>query len=219
MIQWFLSFVVLTRLVGCASFPRSLPPGFVYLSDIESSIQEDMRYASAHNFLGVPVKGYAKPKCILTQEAAIALAEVQLELSAKSMSLKVYDCFRPQRAVNHFVEWAKNLSDQKTKSEFYPYVDKANLFRDGYIAEHSGHSRGSTVDLTIASLDFGTEFDYFDPTANTDNPKVSVEAKKNRALLKSVMEKHGFKNLKEEWWHYTLVAELYPTQYFDFEIR
>ncbi|HEY3464004.1 MAG TPA: M15 family metallopeptidase, partial [Amycolatopsis sp.] len=162
--------------------------------------------------------------------------------------LKVYDCYRPQRAVDHFVRWAKDLADEKMKAEFYPNVAKDRLFADGYIAEKSGHSRGSTMDLTIVKLpprpqrpyipseplkpcfapqgerfgdnmvDMGTGFDCFDPLAHTDNPAITGVARQNRDLLKNTMAAAGFRNLPEEWWHYTLNGEPFPDTYFDFPV-
>lgn len=190
---------------------------------MDPGIISDIRYYGADNFLGRPVKGYKSPKCLLTRQAAQALAAMQTELKLYSLSLKVYDCYRPQRAVADFVAWAKDMADTKMKNEFYPNVAKSELFKEGYIAAKSGHSRGSTVDLTLVSkdtdLDMGTKFDYFDPTAHTANPSVGSLQRRNRLLLKSVMEKYGFKNLADEWWHYTLKNEPFPDRYFDFEIE
>jgi len=227
----------------------NLLSGFTYLDEVDPSIIQEMRYLGNHNFIGRPILGYYVPRCILTVEAAEALAKVQAELKQYSMSLKVYDCYRPQKAVDSFVAWAKDLNDTKTRKEFYPKVDKTNLFKDGYIAEKSGHSRGSTMDLTIVplpipkqteyrggeplfecylpvdkrfkdnTLDFGTGFDCFDPFAHTANQEVGSLQKRNRLMLKSMMEKNGFKNLAEEWWHYTLRNEPYPDRYFDFDVK
>lgn len=239
---------------GCTSNLKaedheSLPTGFVYLKDIDSSIIQEMRYAGNHNFVGKPIVGYVAPKCILTREAAENLRNVQTELKQYSMSLKVYDCYRPQQSVDEFVMWAKNLSDTKMRKEFYPKVDKSSLFKDGYIAKKSGHSRGSTVDLTVVpvpvpnqatfsegmkltecyspsekrfndnTLDFGTGFDCFDPLAHTSNPAISPQQKRNRLMLKSIMEKNGFKNIPVEWWHFTLKNEPYPETTFNFLVK
>jgi D-alanyl-D-alanine dipeptidase len=209
----------------------------------------DVRYYGPHNFVGERVEGYLAPKCYLTKEAVQALAEVQKELKPYSLSLKIYDCYRPQRAVNHFVRWATEIENIKTKKEFYPTVDKRNLFKDGYIADKSGHSRGSTIDLTIVplpapiqpeytpgqnlyecylpsakrfrdnSIDMGTGFDCFDELSRTANANIGRQQKINRLLLKSLMEKHGFKNYDMEWWHFTLNNEPYPDTYFDFVIE
>jgi len=239
---------------GCVSTgiktQATRPDGrFVSMAEIDSTVILDMRYYGNHNFLGRRVKGYGAPKCLLTREAAKALAAVQAELLQYDLGLKIYDCYRPQRAVDDFVEWAKDISDTKMKAEFYPRVDKTNLFKDGYIAARSGHSRGSTMDLTIVplpvpkqplyqegqpleacylpyekrfqdnSLDMGTGFDCFDPLAHTANFETGPVQERNRLLLKSMMEKNGFKNLPEEWWHFTLVNEPFPGTYFDFDIE
>jgi D-alanyl-D-alanine dipeptidase len=226
-----------------------LPAGFVDIRDAAPSIILDIRYFGPHNFVGRQVDGYRAPKCILTKDAALALSRVQAELNRFDLTLKVYDCYRPQRAVDHFVRWAKDVSDIKTKKEFYPTVDKKNLFRDGYIAGRSGHSRGSTVDLTIVSLpapaqeayvpgqalaecflpaekrfkdnsiDMGTGFDCFHELSHPENRDVGLRQRVNRMLLKVLMDKHGFKNLPEEWWHFTLKKEPYPDRYFDFVIQ
>lgn len=198
---------------------------FVNVKEIVPTVHLDIRYYTTHNFVGSRINGYDSPKCFLTKEAAIALKKVQEELERKQQSLKIFDCYRPQRAVDHFVRWAKDLADQKRKADYYPSVDKKYLFRDGYIAEKSGHSRGSTIDLTIMDLnsnqelDMGTGFDFFDPLSHTMNSHISQSQLDNRMALKSVMERYGFKNLAEEWWHFTLKNEPYPNQYFDFRIQ
>jgi D-alanyl-D-alanine dipeptidase len=209
---------ILLLLPGCASL-RTRPSDFVPLADVDPSIAQDMRYFGEHNFLGRPVIGYEAPRCLLAREAAEALKAVQDDLRSYGLSLKVYDCYRPQRAVDDFVAWARDVRDTKMKKEFYPAVDKSVLFNEGYIAMKSGHSRGATIDLTIDALNMGTSFDFFDPLSHTANPAVAPEARKNRLLLKAVMEKHGFRNLPEEWWHYTLVKEPHPNTFFNFEIR
>ena len=226
-----------------------LPGGFVYIQNVIPDVQMDIRYYGPHNFLGEKVDGYLAPKCVLTKQTAEALAKVQKDLEPFSLSLKIYDCYRPQRAVNHFVRWAKEIDNTKTKKEFYPTVDKANLFKDGYIDSKSGHSRGSTVDLTIVplpvpvqqdylpgeelsecylpaakrfrdnSIDMGTGFDCFHELSHTANKNISNLQNNNRLLLKNLMEKHGFKNYDLEWWHYTLKNEPYPDTYFDFVIE
>lgn len=229
--------------------PSNPKEAFVSISDVDPSIVVETRYFGNHNFIGSRIRGYKEPKCLLTREAAQALVEVQNELKEMSLSLKVYDCYRPRRAVDHFVKWAKNLSDTKMKNEFYPRVDKANLFKDGYIAEKSSHSRGSTLDLTIISfpapsqetyregeelkdcslpadqrwqdksIDMGTGYDCFDPLSHTANQTIEPQQRANRLLLKTLMEKHGFKNLPEEWWHYTLKQEPFSDTSFNFEVK
>jgi D-alanyl-D-alanine dipeptidase len=198
---------------------------FVDLKKLIPSVRLDIRYYTENNFVGSGIDGYDAPKCLLTRETALALGNVQKALEDNRQSLKIFDCYRPQRAVDHFVRWAKDLDDQKTKSEYYPSVDKRNLFKEGYIAEKSGHSRGGTVDVTIIDLnnnqelDMGTNFDFFDPLSHTDNHRIDKIQHENRYTLKSVMERNGFRNLKEEWWHYTLRNEPFPNTYFDFKIE
>jgi D-alanyl-D-alanine dipeptidase len=178
----------------------------------------EIRYFGPHNFLGRPVRGYLAPKCLLTPAAAAAVVSVHRELQKQGRRLRIYDCYRPQRAVDDFVAWGADLSDQKTKQQFYPRVDKSEVFKLGYIATRSGHSRGSTIDLTIDGLDMGTPFDFFDELSHTESPNIRAGARANRALLKSLMAKHGFRNLPEEWWHYTLINEPHPDEYFDVPI-
>jgi len=185
----------------------------------------DVRYYTNNNFVGAPIDGYKAPIILLTDQAAKALIKVQATLVPFGLSLKIFDGYRPQRAVNHFVRWAKDIADTKTKTQFYPDVDKANLFRDGYIAAKSGHSRGSTVDVTIVDiktgkeLDMGTPFDFFGLPSWPDNPDMNSTVRANRALLRAIMMQQGFKPLKEEWWHFTLKNEPYPNTYFDFPIQ
>lgn len=180
----------------------------------------DIRYFGTDNFLGVKVDGYKAPHCYLAPRALNQLKKVQVELMKYSLSLKIFDCYRPQSAVNHFVRWAENLKDIKTKAKYYPNLKKGDLFKKGYISSKSGHSRGSTIDLTLADLktkkelDMGTGWDFLDPLSNTANPKISIEQKRNRLLLKSIMEKFGFRNYSKEWWHFTLNGEEFPNIYF-----
>lgn len=226
---------------------KELPKFFTYLRAVDDTILQDMRYYGAHNFLGRRVKGYEAAECILTKRAALALSKVQKRLLQRGLSLKVYDCYRPQRAVNDFIAWSKN-KDKKTKAEFYPTLPKSRLFGLGYIARRSGHSRGSTVDLTIVplppeqepafnfeaqqacfddlenryqdnSLDFGTGYDCFHALSHTKNPQIEDVARRNRALLLSEMARAGFENYSKEWWHFTLKDEPFKKRYFDFPIR
>jgi len=196
---------------GCA-------PDLVNIEDAAPSVVVDMRYASDNNFVGTKVDGYRKAICLLTPQAAASLASVQEDLSSMGLSLKIHDCYRPQRAVDHFVRWAKN-ADQSTKPAYYPNVEKSELFDLGYIAEKSGHSRASTIDLTIDGLDMGAPYDLFDPVSHTASGAVPAQARANRLLLKSVMEKHGFQNYEKEWWHYTLTEEPYKDQYFNRPVK
>jgi D-alanyl-D-alanine dipeptidase len=201
------------------------PDAFVDAASVAQGLIVEARYASPHNFVGRPIEGYDRPLCYLTRPAAAALAQVVADLEARGLTLKVFDCYRPARAVAHFVRWARNLRDQAMKPEFYPNVDKSTLFRDGYIATHSGHSRGSTVDLTLADrtsgkeLDMGTPFDFFSPHSWPSDRSVGTAAQTNRALLAQAMRKRGFRPYDKEWWHFTLRHEPFPQTYFDFPVR
>ncbi|MBR9915307.1 MAG: M15 family metallopeptidase [Algicola sp.] len=202
-----------------------LPKGFVYVRDIIPDIQVELRYFSDHNFVGDTITGYKANTLILTHQAAKALKKVQNELQQQNLCLLVYDGYRPQRAVNHFMSWAKNLNDTINKQEFYPDVEKRHLFREEYIATRSGHSRGSTVDLTIIDgntnvpLDMGSPYDFFGKSSWVDHPNLTEIQKSNRALLQKVMLKHQFRNYPKEWWHFTLRWEPFPKTYFDFEVE
>ena len=201
------------------------PDSFVDAASVAPGLFVEARYAGAHNFVGRPIEGYDKPICYLTKPAAAALAQVVADLEPRGLTIKVFDCYRPERAVAHFARWARNLGDVKMKSEFYPQVDKSTLFRDGYIAARSGHSRGSTADLTLArrtggkELDMGTPFDFFSPLSWPSDTSVSAEAQANRALLAQAMRRRGFSGYDKEWWHFTLRNEPYPQTYFDFVVR
>lgn len=225
-----LLFLSRTTAVAAASCPApdSAESRFVDIKSVVPGIRLDIRYAGPFNFVGDSINGYQSAKCLLSEPAAAALASVQSELKNSGHAVKIFDCYRPQRAVDHFVSWAENLSDKRMKAVFYPGVEKADLFEDGYIATRSGHSRGSTVDLTLihlegknanSELDMGSPFDFFDPVSNTANGAISALARENRQLLVTAMAKGGFKNLPEEWWHYTLIDEPYPDCYFNFVIR
>jgi D-alanyl-D-alanine dipeptidase len=199
-------------------------PHFVALAQVDASIAQEIRYAGSDNFVGAPIDGYERPVCLLTPPAAQALAAVQRDLRREGLGLRVYDCYRPQRAVDHFMRWAADLGDQRTRSTFYPRVAKQELIARGYIAERSGHSRGSTVDLTLvgaggAPLEMGTPFDLFDERSHTDSTAVPAAARANREKLRTAMERRGFRNLAVEWWHYTLADEPYPARAFDVPVR
>ena len=200
------------------------PAGFVDAATVVRGLIVEMRYAGSHNFVGRPIEGYQAPRCLLTQAAAEALAAVARDLAARGLVLKVFDCYRPMRAVANFVRWARDLDGTAGKAEFYPEVDKRTLFQDGYISSRSGHSRGSTVDLTLAQadareLDMGTPFDFFSPRSWPAAASISAAAKANRALLAAAMRRHGFRPYEKEWWHFTLSAEPFPDSYFDFPVR
>lgn len=222
---WF--FIIIGCIVFNSVFANSLSDGFVELKSFIPTIELDIRYYTSNNFVGERIEGYESPKALLTIQAAEALKNVQSELAAFRLGLKVYDAYRPQRAVDHFVRWAKDLKNIKMKQKYYPEVNKANLFIEGYIANKSGHSRGSTVDVTIVSLsdsdpvelDMGTNWDFFSPNSWSQSSIVTPQQRANRLLLSNVMSKHGFKPLKEEWWHFTLENEPYSDRYFDFPIQ
>lgn len=252
-IRWFAA-VLAALVLSVPAFAASsktavMPEDFVHIEEIIPDALMDIRYCGDHNFLGVRVDGYEKPACLLTRRAAEALAGVQKELRPFGLTVKIYDCYRPQRAVDHFVRWAKDIADTKTREEFYPTIDKRNLFRDGYIAGRSSHSRGSTVDLTLValpapvqppyasgdalkacylpagvrfadnSLDMGTGFDCFNELSHPDNPNIAPAQRSHRLLLKTLMDKYGFNNYDKEWWHFTLRNEPYPDTYFNFPVK
>ncbi|WP_431935343.1 M15 family metallopeptidase [Micromonospora sp. RP3T] len=224
------------------------PADIVDLATVDAGVRTDIRYAGAHNFVGRPIDGYREPLCLLTRRAAAALSRVQAAALGHGRSLKVYDCYRPQRAVNEFVAWAKRPQEQQMKAEFYPDVPKDRLFADGYLGAPTAHSRGSTLDLTLVpvptptqpgyasgqpllpctapagrrfaddSVDMGTGFDCFDPRAHTAAPGLTDTARRNRALLKELMTAQGFENYPREWWHYRYVDEPYPDTWFDFPV-
>ena len=224
----------------------SAPAGFVHITDAVPDAILEIRYHSTYNFVGDRIDGYEKPTALLTVEAAKALKAVSDDLVKQGYRLKIYDAYRPQRAVTHFMNWAKKTGDVRMKAYFYPNLDKSVLFAQGYIAEKSGHSRGSTVDLTLFDMasgkevDMGGTFDWFgieshpawcgNPetrqytgkfAGNTPPERGMINAVqfRNRMLLRSAMMKHGFKPLAEEWWHFTLINEPYPDTYFDHPVR
>jgi zinc D-Ala-D-Ala dipeptidase len=203
---------------------QSRPAAFVDAAAVVPGLVTDMRYAGSHNFVGRPIDGYDAPRCLLTRPAAAALAAVARDLAPRGLVIKVLDCYRPTRAVANFVRWARDLGDTVNKAEFYPHVDKRTLFRDGYIASHSGHSRGSTADLTLATaagreLDMGTPFDFFSPRSWTADSGISAQAHADRMLLAAAMRRRGFRGYDKEWWHFTLSHEPFPETYFDFPVQ
>jgi D-alanyl-D-alanine dipeptidase len=218
---------VLAALLGACASP--LPaPRLVDLADVAPGIAVDARYAGANNFVGAPIDGYERAACLLSEPAARAVALVQHDLEAEGLGLVVFDCYRPRRAVAHFARWARDLGDQGTKTAYYPRVEKARLFEEGYIAERSGHSRGSTLDLGlvarqpdggVAAVDMGTPFDLFDPRSHTESPEVTPAQRESRLRLRAAMQRRGFRNLPVEWWHYTLEHEPYPDLYLDVPVR
>jgi len=203
----------------------TLPDGFVYVKKMIPNLRTDLRYITSNNFVGKPIEGYVSPKCILTKEAAEALKKVQDEFERLGFGLMVFDAYRPQTAVNHFVRWAKDESDTKMKEVYYPNVAKKDLFSLGYIADKSGHSRGSTVDLTIVSLrtghilDLGGSYDLFDKRSSINYKNITRNQRAIRLMLQRRMVKYGFKAYEKEWWHFTLKKEPYPNKYFDFHVE
>ena len=226
----------------------ALPKGFVYLRDIDPTIVQDIRYAGSHNFVGRPIRGYLAAECILSEPAANALKSVQSMLAEKKLSLIVWDCYRPKRAVTDFLQWSKDPTHSEMKAEFYPRTDKERLFALGYLAIRSAHSRGSAVDLGIVpsafslapppnpshslkactspkgerfedgTIDFGTGYDCLDVGVNTSNALVGGVARHNRQTLKSYMEGAGFRSYAKEWWHFKLINEPFNRDGFDFEV-
>jgi D-alanyl-D-alanine dipeptidase len=226
----------------------TLPKGFVYLRELDPTIVQDIRYAGSHNFVGRPIRGYLAAECILSVSAANALETVQRSLAQKKLSLIVWDCYRPKRAVGDFLQWSKDPAHSEMKAEFYPRTDKAKLFALGYLARRSAHSRGSTVDLGIVpiaasfapppipsqslqactspkgerfedgTIDFGTGYDCLDALANTSNVRVGGIALHNRQTLKSYMKGAGFRSYAREWWHFELINEPFHRDGFDFEV-
>ena len=197
---------------------------FVLLSEAVPDAILEIRYYSTYNFVGDRIDGYEEPIALLTKEAVEALRAVSDDLVARGYRLKIFDAYRPQKAVSHFMRWALDFEDTRMKQYFYPELEKDVLFPLGYIAEHSGHSRGSTVDLTLFDMtaekevDMGGTFDYFGELSHPDYKEITEEQYANRMLLREVMTAHGFKPLAEEWWHFTLEDEPYPDTYFTFPV-
>ena len=236
---------LLAGLLGACAAPPSAAPGhaqadadLLALHTLAPTVAQDMRYFGPHNFVGRTIAGYEAPQCWLSHAAAQALAQVQHDLAQHGLGLKVFDCYRPQQAVDDFVRWGADLSDQRTKAEYYPRVPKSELFARGYIAEKSGHSRASTADLSLIvrdaaraarvlqgplavgqEVDMGTPFDLFDEQSHTESASVGASARHNRLWLRALMQRHGWRNLPEEWWHYTLENEPWPARYFDVPVR
>jgi D-alanyl-D-alanine dipeptidase len=226
----------------------ALPRGFVYLRDVDPTIVQDIRYAGSHNFVGRPIRGYLAAECILSTSAANALQKMQLMLAEKKLSLIVWDCYRPKRAVADFFQWSRDPAHSEMKAEFYPRTDKGKLFALGYLATRSAHSRGSTVDLGIVpggsslpsppdptqplkpcmapkgerfedgTIDFGTGYDCLDVLGNTANAGVGGTALHNRQMLKSYMQQAGFRPYAREWWHFELIHEPFNDG-FDFDVQ
>lgn len=202
-----------------------IPSGFVDVKKVIPTAEYEIRYAGNYNFVGKPIDGYKNPVAILTKPAAQALLKAQQELLNKGYSLKIFDAYRPQRAVSHFMAWAKKPNDTLMKQEFYPDIKKADLFRLGFIASRSGHSRGSTIDLTLINcktgkeVDMGGSYDFFGSISHHKATGITARQKENRRMLKKVMMEYGFRPYAKEWWHYTLKNEPYPNTYFNFVVE
>ena len=202
----------------------NLPEGFVYINNLDNRINIDLRYSTENNFTGKVIDGYRSNKAIISTEAAMALIQVQNDLDQMNLSLKIFDAYRPQMSVNYFINWSNDPLDTINKSIYYPKIKKSELFPLGYIAERSGHSRGSTVDLTIVDnttfkeLDMGTPYDFFGPESATNFTGITDKQRSNRLLLLETMTRNGFKNYSKEWWHYTLKEEPF-NDYFNFVIE
>ena len=194
------------------------------LSDYVPGIVQEIRYYSTYNFVGDRIDGYEEPVAILSKEAARALKGVANEANAMGYRLKIFDAYRPARAVRHFVFWGIEDLDLRMKPFFYPQLEKQVLFQRGYIAKESSHSRGSTVDLTLLDMgtgkevDMGSPFDLFDPISHPDCREVTDEQYDNRMLLQNLMVRSGFEPIDCEWWHFTLRDEPFPETYFDFPV-
>lgn len=199
--------------------------GFVSIADAVPDVILDLRYYSTYNFVGERIRGYEEPIALLTKEAASALRLTSKDFAKRGYKIKLYDAYRPKRAVEHFLEWAKN-DDEKMKSIFYPEIKKEDIIKLGYVASESSHSRGSTVDITLADaeteqdIDMGSTFDFFSEISYSDyEGNLTEEQKRNRSMLREEMQIRGWEPLKEEWWHFTLKYEPYPNIYFDFPIK
>lgn len=226
----------------------SLPKNFVYLDQVDPTIMQDMMYYNSRNFIGQKINGYNSPRAIMTKETALALRDIQQEIKQDNYSLVVYDAYRPVKAVQHFVDWSKDINDQKMKEHYYPHLNKAEIFELGYVAARSSHSRGSTVDLTIIELgktvnanqnstlrvlkdgrlipycddntvDMYSSVDLMDRVSSHDSELIEEQYLQNRNYLRNKMRKYGFQEYSVEWWHYTLLNEPYHDQYFDFDVK
>ncbi|MDA0177134.1 D-Ala-D-Ala dipeptidase [Mesoflavibacter sp. HG96] len=217
-------FTLLLTLVSNLTIAQ-LPKGFVYVQDSLPDLNVELRYCYDNNFVGEQIEGYINEVVIVTAQTVDALKKVQADLKADGFTLKVFDAYRPQRAVNHFVRWAKQVNDTMMKTQYYPKVNKRNLFKEGYIASKSRHSSGSTLDVTIVNLetgeelDMGSPYDFFGPESWVSNTNLTEEQIANRQRLQKVMLKNGFRNYSQEWWHFTLKNEPFKNQYFDFLVE
>jgi D-alanyl-D-alanine dipeptidase len=225
-------------ILASSAVAQGLPSGFVYLREVEPTVAQDIRYAGPDNFMGQALPGYDAAECVLQEPAARALAAAQADLAAEGLGLKVYDCYRPAAAARAMMRWASADNSGDTNPRFFPNVRKGALVARGYIAAHSSHSSGFAVDLTLIapggsrsasgsgpcrgpaddSLDMGTSFDCFDPLSHTAAPAIGAEARRHRALLVAVMQRHGFVNYRREWWHFSYSRAGSAIGTFDFPI-
>lgn len=210
--------------LACCGAAQAQSP-FVDAASVVPGLAVEMRYAGAHNFVGRPIAGYEAARCLLTPAAAAALRRAQGDLAGQGFGLKVFDCYRPTRAVADFVAWARDPADTRMKAEFYPGFDKPSLFRRGYIAARSAHSRGSTVDLTLVrrddggEVDMGTPFDFFGAASSPSYAGIAPAQRAARQRLRGAMIRAGFRPYAQEWWHFTLGGEPYPATAFDLPVR
>lgn len=229
--KFFLFIVAAVLFAGCEKQkddPTLDRSGFVVITDVIPDAILEIRYYSTYNFVGARIDGYEAPIAMMTRQAADSLKAAADELKAQGYRIKIWDAYRPQRAVDHFVRWAKDLNDTTMKAVFYPMEDKSLLFEKGYIFARSGHSRGSTVDMTLLEvatgkeLNMGSPFDWFGIESHPDYMDFQAstdEIMANRRILWNAMLKHGFTMLDSEWWHFTLANEPYPDTYFNFPVR
>ena len=216
--------LIVTLFISSLAFAQ-LPEGFLYAKDLIPDLKEELRYCTENNFVGEAIDGYEKPVIIMTLKTAEALKEVQSKLKEAGYGLKIYDAYRPQQAVNHFVRWAKVENDTLMKHIYYPDVKKRQLIPNGYIASKSRHSSGSTLDLTIINLktgeelDMGSPYDFFGQKSWVKAPRLEKQQRENRDLLQKIMTKNGFRNYSQEWWHFTLKKEPFKNKYFDFVVK
>jgi zinc D-Ala-D-Ala dipeptidase len=243
--RWIAAFAAIALCAATPARHAALPRGFVYLSDVAPSIVQDIRYAGAHNIVGRALPGYLAPACVLTERAAFALAKAQEELTAAGLTLRVYDCYQPQRAGNALLVWSKKPSDQQMKAEYYPRVAKSQLFSQGYLSVSSPGARGSGIAVTVerigmpsptpwvaglhsciapfveryhdGSIDMGTNFGCMDPLSRASEALGAI-ADSHRAMLADLLEKYGFKRYGNLWWSFVLADEPFPKTRFDFPI-
>lgn len=218
-------FITVTLVLAHMISSAQIPDDFVSVREIDTTMRVELRYFTTNNFVGTKIRGYKANKAYLTKRAAKALHMAHRRAWKMGLGILIYDAYRPQQAVDHFVEWSKHASDTIKKADFYPMMRKSILFREGFIAAKSGHSRGSTVDLTLYRLetgevlDMGSPYDLFSEISFHNTPLINSEQWTNRNLLRTLMRNAGFRPYTKEWWHYTLNNEPFPDQYFDFVVE